>query len=170
MFNGHLPAFLASVQVWSRAQSIQQMKRMAHASLGATCSLSQSTPAATSTSTNTAGSTTTVAIAKSDYHASINTQFLLCSFRLNEGVGNCLHSPLTGFIWRGRQLHWHVPPHSLHVNSLQCDRRNGVDKEFTLWHPLASYYVMSNEFELVVVEPHMTTWISAYDGRIIGQG
>lgn len=128
MFDGHVPAFIASVQVWSRAQSIQQMKRIANASLGTSSQLSQSTPASSATTTTTGSTAASLAIAKSNYHASINTQFLLCSFRLNEGVGNCLHSPLTGFTWRGRQLQWHVPPHPLRIGSTLCERRNGVGK------------------------------------------
>ncbi|CCW63181.1 unnamed protein product [Phytomonas sp. EM1] len=88
------------------------------------------------------------------------SQFLLCSFPLDEGIGCYFHSKSSGLVFRSQNCSWLPCPKPLPGKLCTSEK--------TFWKPYGEYYMTTNEFELVVVEEGYATWINK-EGRILEQ-
>ncbi|KAH9577293.1 hypothetical protein LSM04_002004, partial [Trypanosoma melophagium] len=86
---------------------------------------------------------------------------LLCSFRMNEGSGCCFQSENMSHIWKGTTPLWCAPQTTTQEKYVR-------ESEVIPYIPSGEYYVLTNEYESVIVENGFCTWINT-EGRILEQ-
>ncbi|ORC93857.1 uncharacterized protein TM35_000017340 [Trypanosoma theileri] len=86
---------------------------------------------------------------------------LMCSFKMNEGSGCCFQSENMSHIWKGTTPLWCAPQTTTQEKYVR-------ESELIPYIPSGDYYVLTNEYETVMVENGFCTWINT-EGRILEQ-